>query len=90
MLIKIKNKFQISYAIGYSLFYTSPEYWLGLFLTGCSPGGGGSNIWTYALDGDLDLSVAMTFISTIIAFATFPFWVFLLGQTIPLCKLWIK
>ncbi|MPC35337.1 P3 protein [Portunus trituberculatus] len=57
--------------------------WLGLFLTGCSPGGGGSNIWTYLLGGSLDLSVTMTFISTVTAFAALPIWVAVAGLLLP-------
>nr|XP_053633456.1 hepatic sodium/bile acid cotransporter-like isoform X1 [Cherax quadricarinatus]XP_053633458.1 hepatic sodium/bile acid cotransporter-like isoform X1 [Cherax quadricarinatus]XP_053633459.1 hepatic sodium/bile acid cotransporter-like isoform X1 [Cherax quadricarinatus]XP_053633460.1 hepatic sodium/bile acid cotransporter-like isoform X1 [Cherax quadricarinatus]XP_053633461.1 hepatic sodium/bile acid cotransporter-like isoform X1 [Cherax quadricarinatus]XP_053633462.1 hepatic sodium/bile acid len=72
----------ISYAIGYGIFYDTPEMWLGLFLTGCSPGGGGSNMWTYLLGGSLDLSVTMTFISTVGAFAALPLWVYALARTI--------
>lgn len=71
-----------SYAIGYGLFYETPEMWLGLFLTGCSPGGGGSNMWTYLLGGSLDLSVTMTFISTVASFAALPLWVFSLATSI--------
>ena len=41
---------------------------LGLFVTGCSPGGGGSNLWTYILGGNLHLSITMTFLSTLAAF----------------------
>nr|XP_053633467.1 P3 protein-like isoform X2 [Cherax quadricarinatus] len=73
---------KISYAIGYGIFYDTPEMWLGLFLTGCSPGGGGSNMWTYLLGGSLDLSVTMTFISTVGAFAALPLWVYALARTI--------
>lgn len=72
----------VSYLIGYGLFYDSPSMWLGLFLTGCSPGGGGSNMWTYLLGGSLDLSVTMTFISTVGAFAALPIWVYSLARTI--------
>lgn len=43
-------------------------------------GGGSSNIYTALLAGDVDLSVTMTFLSTICAFGTFPFWVWLLGK----------
>lgn len=74
--------FQVSYLIGYGLFSDYPSMWLGLFLTGCSPGGGGSNMWTYLLDGSLDLSVTMTFVSTVGAFAALPIWVFSLARTI--------
>lgn len=73
---------QVSYALGYGLFYNTPEMWLGLFLTGCSPGGGGSNMWTYLLGGSLDLSVTMTFVSTVGAFAALPLWVYALARTI--------
>jgi hypothetical protein len=38
---------------------------LGLFVTGCSPGGGASNYWTIFLGGNANLSITMTFISTI-------------------------
>ena len=32
-----------------------------------APGGGGSNVWSFALGGDVDLSITMTFISSIAA-----------------------
>ena len=41
---------------------------LGLFVTGCSPGGGASNMWTHILGGNIHLSITMTSISTISAF----------------------
>merc|ERR1719385_18183 len=53
---------------------------LGLFVTGCSPGGGASNIWTVMFGGNLDLSVTMTAISTFAAFFMMPAWIFSLGQ----------
>ncbi|XP_037785974.1 ileal sodium/bile acid cotransporter-like [Penaeus monodon] len=71
-----------SYALGYFLFKESPALWLGLFIIGCSPGGGGSNIWTYMLGGSLDLSVTMTFVSTVVAFGALPMWVYMLASTI--------
>lgn len=74
--------FQISYGLGFALFYSRPELWLGLFLTGCAPGGGGSNMWTYILGGSLDLSICMTFFSTIFAFAAVPLWTWALGPSI--------
>ncbi len=40
---------------------------LGLLTVGCSPGGGASNIWTLNLDGDVTLSLVMTFVSNIAA-----------------------
>ena len=38
---------------------------LGLFAMGCSPGGGGSNIYSKLLNGNMSLSVTMTTLSTI-------------------------
>ena len=49
---------------------------LGLFVTGCSPGGGASNIWTVMFGGNLDLSITMTAISTFAAFFMMPAWIF--------------
>jgi len=60
----------------------SPVEQLGLFLTGCSPGGGASNVWTLTLGGNLDLSVTMTTISTLSAFVMMPAWILTLGSTI--------
>ncbi|RXG67887.1 Solute carrier family 10 member 6 [Armadillidium vulgare] len=72
----------MSFILGYFLFPTRPDFWLGLFFTGCAPGGGGSNMWTYVLEGSLDLSITMTFLSTIFAFAALPLWVYALGPRI--------
>ena len=46
---------------------------------GTSPGGGNSNFWTILLDGNLDLSVTMTFFSSIAAFGAMPAWLYSLG-----------
>ncbi|XP_003742981.1 ileal sodium/bile acid cotransporter [Galendromus occidentalis] len=54
---------------------------LGLFTFGCSPGGGASNMWTVLLGGNLDLSVTMTFISTIASLGFMPLWLFTAGKT---------
>uniref|UniRef100_A0A914XKY4 Solute carrier family 10 member 6 n=1 Tax=Plectus sambesii TaxID=2011161 RepID=A0A914XKY4_9BILA len=53
---------------------------LGLFVTGCSPGGGASNFWTILLDGNSHLSITMTFISTLAALGMMPLWMHLLGR----------
>jgi sodium/bile acid cotransporter 3/5 len=55
---------------------------LGLFVLGCSPGGNGSNFWTLLLNGDINLSITMTFVSTIAALGMMPLWIFLLGPYI--------
>ncbi|XP_066258216.1 ileal sodium/bile acid cotransporter-like isoform X2 [Euwallacea similis] len=72
----------LSYAIGYALFPNDPAMRLGMFFTGVSPAGGASNIWTAILDGNIDLSILMTTISTLAAFGMMPFWLFTLGKTI--------
>merc|ERR1711892_680086 len=71
-----------SFILGYIFAWSSPEMRLGLFVTGCSPGGGASNIWTVMFGGNLDLSVTMTAVSTFSAFFMMPLWIFTLGSTI--------
>ncbi|PNF19627.1 hypothetical protein B7P43_G01084 [Cryptotermes secundus] len=72
----------ISFGLGKWLFYDSVPMQLGMFFTGVSPAGGASNIWTYILGGNLNLSITMTTISTFAAFAMMPLWIFSLGQVI--------
>lgn len=72
----------LSYGLGYLLFPESPELHLGLFFTGVSPAGGASNIWTCILNGNLNLSITMTTISTFAAFGMMPLWIFTLGKYI--------
>ncbi|GAU94752.1 hypothetical protein RvY_06473-2 [Ramazzottius varieornatus] len=71
----------IAYGVGVALLGT-PALQLGLFTMGCSPGGGASNFWTLLLEGDAHLSVTMTFLSTALALAVMPFWLFTLGSTL--------
>lgn len=72
----------LSYLIAYAIFMPRGLYSmaLGLFVTGCSPGGGASNFWTLLLDGNLNLSVTMTFISTICSLVMMPTWLYFLGH----------
>ncbi|XP_060528743.1 ileal sodium/bile acid cotransporter-like isoform X2 [Cylas formicarius] len=72
----------LSYVIGFLLFPDDPEMRLGMFFTGVSPAGGASNIWTAILEGNIELSILMTTISTIAAFGMMPLWIFTLGRTI--------
>ena len=51
-------------------------------MQGCSPGGNGSNFWTLLLNGDINLSITMTFVSTIAALGMMPLWIFVLGSTL--------
>ncbi|KAL5103823.1 Ileal sodium/bile acid cotransporter [Taenia crassiceps] len=57
-----------------------PEFGFGLLTSGCCPGGGGSNIWTLLLHGDLNLSMTMTFISSIAALGMMPLMLFIFGR----------
>ncbi|KAK8387528.1 hypothetical protein O3P69_018217 [Scylla paramamosain] len=72
----------IAFGLAKATFPDNPLGQLGLFLGGSCPGGGASNMWTHLLGGSLDLSIMMTFISTVTAFATVPLWVLLMGPTI--------
>jgi len=72
----------VSYGLGLLLFPHSTAMRLGLFFTGVSPAGGASNIWTYSLGGNLNLSVTMTAVSTLASFAMIPLWTLTLGQVI--------
>jgi len=69
----------ISYLLGYLLLESRYER-LGLLLLGCCPGGVGSNFWTAMLGGDINLSVTMTFFSSVAAFAMTSFWIWFLGS----------
>lgn len=62
------------------LLLDNPLHRLGLFTLGCSPGGSASNLWTLLFNGDLNLSITMTFASTIIAMGMMPFWMLTLGS----------
>ncbi|CAO1394627.1 unnamed protein product [Diamesa tonsa] len=72
----------IAYGLGHLLFADKPELALGLFFTGVSPGGGASNMWALLLGANINLSIAMTTISTLLAFIMMPMWIFTLGKTI--------
>nr|XP_053631396.1 P3 protein-like [Cherax quadricarinatus] len=58
----------IAFGVGWLTFPENPLGQLGFFLAGCCPGGGASNLWTHLLGGSLDLSVMMTFVSSVLAF----------------------
>jgi len=68
----------LSFGIG-ALMFEDKLFRLGLFVLGCSPGGNGSNFWTLLLNGDINLSITMTFVSTIAALGMMPFWIYTLG-----------
>uniref|UniRef100_A0A6A7GBX6 Ileal sodium/bile acid cotransporter-like n=1 Tax=Hirondellea gigas TaxID=1518452 RepID=A0A6A7GBX6_9CRUS len=72
----------IAFGLSQVIFSDSPLLQLGMFLSGTCPGGGASNMWTHLLGGRLDLSIMMTFTSTMFAFISVPAWVLLLGPLI--------
>ncbi|XP_076805947.1 ileal sodium/bile acid cotransporter-like isoform X1 [Clavelina lepadiformis] len=49
---------------------------IGVIIQASAPGGAYSNIASYWLDGDMDLSIVMTTSSTILALGTMPLWLF--------------
>lgn len=71
----------VSYCLA-RLLFDDVVLQLGLFMFGCSPGGGASNTWTVLLNGNLNLSLTMTFISNILAFGMIPLWLFTLGRSL--------
>lgn len=58
-----------------SAFQVRTEIAVGIVLIGCSPGGSTSNLFSYWSNGDVALSVTMSFLSTMAAFALMPFWI---------------
>lgn len=71
-----------SYVIGYLLLRDQPFERFGLLLIGCSPGGTSSNFWTAFFKGDLNLSVTMTFCSSVASFGLSTLWIWALGSHI--------
>ncbi|KAI5645659.1 sodium bile acid symporter family domain-containing protein [Phthorimaea operculella] len=72
----------MSFGTGFLIFPNNPAMRLGMFFTGVSPSGGASNIWTFILKGNLNLSLAMTSVSTLASFGFMPLWLFSLGQVV--------
>lgn len=72
----------LAFGLGWALFPNDHELALGLFLCGIAPAGGASNIWALLLGGNINLSISMTTISTILCFGSMPFWLFALGRII--------
>ena len=48
-----------------------PDVALGMLMVSCAPGGGDSNAFSYLVDGEVPLSIAMTFFSTLLAIGHF-------------------
>ncbi|RUS73693.1 hypothetical protein EGW08_018540, partial [Elysia chlorotica] len=70
----------IAFAVSQLMPLDNPAVRLGIFACGVCPGGGASNIFTFLLRGDVSLSVTMTCLSSVLAMAMIPLWMFTLGQ----------
>ncbi|XP_009860863.4 hepatic sodium/bile acid cotransporter-like [Ciona intestinalis] len=54
---------------------------IAVLVTGCCPGGNLSNLLTYFLYGDMNLSILMSSISTVLALVFMPFCLFIYGSS---------
>jgi len=72
----------VAYGLGYIFLRERPFARLGFLILGSSPGGSASNMWTILFKGDMNLSVTMTFCSSIVSFGMTSFWAYVLGSTI--------
>ena len=63
------------------IFNMKEAFAVGVILTGSSPGGTTSNIFTYWSKGNVALSITMSFFSNLAAFAMLPFLIFILIKT---------
>lgn len=67
-------------AYGISRIFSYPLlYGFGLFVVGCCPGGFASNQLTVIFNGDINLSVLMSYVSSIASFVMMPVWLYTLG-----------
>uniref|UniRef100_F6WJD2 Uncharacterized protein n=1 Tax=Ciona intestinalis TaxID=7719 RepID=F6WJD2_CIOIN len=63
------------------IFSLSDAQSLALLIQAACPGGSASNVATYWMNGDMDLSITMTTCSSILALGMMPLLLFLYGQT---------
>ncbi|KRT84283.1 hypothetical protein AMK59_1541, partial [Oryctes borbonicus] len=73
---------RLNFAAYKILFPHNADMQLGMFFTGVAPGGGASNMWAVILSGNVPLSITMTTVSNLAAFAMMPLWLFTLGKQI--------
>ncbi|KAI1720283.1 sodium bile acid symporter family domain-containing protein [Ditylenchus destructor] len=78
-------QFTIMPVIGYLLAkFVIPEgqnpLKFALFAISCSPGGGKSSFWTIIYNGNLDMSILITFSQLICALFMMPIWIYTVGQ----------
>jgi len=69
----------MAYVIGYGFLRDNNYARYGLIIVGCSPGGTFSNFWTALWEGDVNLSVTMTFSSSVASFVFTTFWIWIFG-----------
>ncbi|XP_053311265.1 ileal sodium/bile acid cotransporter-like [Spea bombifrons] len=62
-------------------FNILPIQAVAVLIMGCCPGGTGSNILAYWVDGDMDLSISMTTCSTLLALGMMPLCLFIYTKT---------
>ncbi|XP_055493343.1 ileal sodium/bile acid cotransporter [Leucoraja erinacea] len=62
-------------------FNIHPIQAVAVLIMGCCPGGTGSNIMSYWMDGDMDLSISMTTCSTVLGMGMMPLCLFLYTRT---------
>ncbi|XP_072300115.1 ileal sodium/bile acid cotransporter [Eucyclogobius newberryi] len=75
IIIGVLCQFGIMPFTGFALsmaFNVLPVQAVVIIIMGCCPGGSGSNIICYYLDGDMDLSISMTACSSILALGMMP------------------
>jgi sodium/bile acid cotransporter 3/5 len=69
--------FFLKFAFGVAkLMIDDPLMGFGLLVIGVCPGGIASNFWTLLLDGDVNLSITMTFVSSIAAMGQYSTFLF--------------
>lgn len=66
--------FQIAFTVAKVMPIDNPMVTFGVFVCGVCPGGGQSNMFTLLFDGDVSLSITMTFFSTFASIGTLIFF----------------
>ncbi|KAI0979562.1 hypothetical protein GJ496_010801, partial [Pomphorhynchus laevis] len=85
VLIGMICQFVIMPCIASAIIMIAKFDWIsafGLFTCAISPGGGASNIYTDMFNGDIDLSVVMTFLSSVASFGTVPLWLLFMQKVL--------
>ena len=59
------NVLQIGFAVAKIVPIDDRAITFGIFVCGTCPGGGSSNVYSFLLGGDINLSITMTCISTV-------------------------